>query len=249
MTDATKDDIQGTWVCSETGRTLEIGEYEIVSQSADQFGAYKWPSYTLEDGVVELTLGRMYVRQSESGMCLEVVGEDQRDGTYTLASEEEPEIEELQIGDTAATDVVEVTVKEFEFTDKVSLDHGSSFYMPTTENRGLVAGDDKVFLRFSFDVKNVSKEEIVETDIVGGNNGSIFQVDYNDGYIFDTGNYSDSDLSSDSKLAYIAPLETREMKGLIKCASEVAEDNGNSVILVITLPTSTGTQIFHYTIR
>ncbi len=72
---------------------------------------------------------------------------------------------------------------------------------------------------------------------------------YDSKYEFNNGFFSDSVLLKDSVLAYIDSLETREMRGLIKCASEVADSADKPLYLDVVLPISSGEKTFRYSIR
>lgn len=153
------------------------------------------------------------------------------------------------LDDTISTDVVEFKITKNEFANKVAFGTYETYYRPTTETKGLTAGEDKTFFAFTFEIKNISSSKIAESDVCGGNIGDKMALIYDSKYEFNNGFFSDSVLLKDSALAYIDPLETREMRGLIKCASEVADAADKPLYLDVVLPTSSGEKTFRYSIR
>ena len=159
------------------------------------------------------------------------------------------EIEIYNLTDIASTDMVEFKITRNEFADKVAFGTESTYYRPTTETKGLSSGENKTFFAFTFEIKNISSSKIAESDVCGGNIGDKFTIIYDDKYEFNNGFYADSVLLKDSALSYIDPLETREMRGLIKCASEIVDEEEKTLYLDIVLPSSTGNETFRYSIR
>lgn len=153
------------------------------------------------------------------------------------------------ISETVSTDIAEFSISRSEFGNKVAFGTEETFYRPTTENRGFSAGENKTFFIFTFNIKNISSKRISESDICGGNTGHNFTILYDSNYEFAEGYYADSDLLKDSSLAYIDPLETREMRGLIKCSSEIVDSQGKDVYLDVVLPSSNGKTSFRYVIK
>jgi len=157
---------------------------------------------------------------------------------------EEPEVpaerQVLKIGETAKTDLVEFTMKECKFTDKVGLE-SSCWLMPHKAAGGLSAGDGKVYVWYSFEVKNIGKEKVSGYDVCN------VEVDYNDGYrykdsVFSWGyNWSTASwLSKNVGLASIEPLGTQEYYGFTKCVDAVKTGRDAQLLLIATLPSTEG---------
>ena len=70
------------------------------------------------------------------------------------SSKKEPYI--YNFDDTAATDMVEFKMTRKEFANKVAFGAENTYYRPTTETKGLTAGEDKTFFAFTFEIKNIS---------------------------------------------------------------------------------------------
>jgi hypothetical protein len=180
-----------------------------------------------------------------------VKGSDTSDSTSDSADS----VEQLSVGETAKTDVVEITITKTLFGKKVALENGDNYHMPTNENKGLVAGDGNTYFIFDFDVKNIGKKAISGSDICGmdsRNMGSLWTLDYNDGYIFDNGDYADLDLVFGGNYNYnpiIDPLGSSHFRGIIKCAEEIETNESAPLILHVVLPTLNGSQEFDFKVR
>lgn len=155
-------------------------------------------------------------------------------------TEPEPEMPVLEIGQIAKTDMVEFTMTDCKFTDRVGLD-SSNWLMPNSGSGGLSAGDGKVFVWFSFSAKNLDKETLSGYDVCN------VYVDYNDGYIYDDATYSwgynwstSSTISKNVGLVTIDPLDTKAYYGYIKCVDAVKTDREAPLLLVVTLPSTDG---------
>lgn len=177
------------------------------------------------------------------------------DGTIDSSSDSANSAEQLSVGETAKTDVVEMTLTKSLFGKKVALENGDAYHMPTSANKGLVAGDGNTYFIFDFDVKNVGKKAISGSDICGmdsKNKGSLWTLDYNDGYIFDNGDYADLNLVYGGNYNYnpiIDPLGSSHFRGIIKCAEEVETNESAPLIFHVVLPTSNGSQEFDFKVR
>lgn len=237
-------------------------QYELV-------GA--WFNEALKDGTVRF--GKIIVPKDDSPITImakeqnnqdhyETIEVNLSDGTVSggssdASSDSSNSTEQLAIGDTAKTDVVEVTVTNPLFGKKVALgsEDPDNYHLPTDETKGLAAGDGNTYFIFDFDVKNIGKESISGGDICGmdsKNHGSLWTLDYNDGYTFDNGDYADLNLVFGGNYNYnpiMDPLSSSHFRGIIKCAEEVETNESAPLILHIVLPTSNGTQNFDYKIR
>lgn len=175
--------------------------------------------------------------------------------TSGSSSDSANSVEQLSVGETAKTDVVEITLTKSLFGKKLALENGDTYHTPTSANKGLAAGDGNTYFIFDFDVKNIGKKAISGTDICGmdsRNKGSLWTLDYNDGYIFDDGDYADLNLVVGGNYNYnpiIDPLGSSHFRGIIKCAEEVETNGSAPLILHVVLPTSSGSQEFDFKVR
>ena len=88
--------------------------------------------------------------------------------------------EKYSVGETASTEVIEFTLNSIEFADSVSLSSGDNFLLPCNEGNGnLVPNEGKVFVCFSFSVKNIGKAKLSSTAYRN------MSLSYSDGYKFD----------------------------------------------------------------
>lgn len=173
-----------------------------------------------------------------------------------MTETEKPAAAINRIGDIISTDTIEFTLKSFQFGYKLSLESDDTFYLPTDANKGLAAGDGKVYVIFDFDVTNLAKESISGTDVCGMdskyNKSDLYQIDYKDGYIFDNGDYAALDLASISgNYNYnpvIDPLETIKFRGIIKCQDVVETDKDSPLLLRVFLPSNNGKEEFVYSL-
>lgn len=152
----------------------------------------------------------------------------------------------LEIGETAETDIVEFTLDTIRFADKVSLDYGE-WLKPVNGSGGLSAGDGNVFVWFSFTAKNLSKEDLSGYDVCTA------EIDYNNGYTYGDGIYTDlagwstdSMISKNVGLTSMKPLGEAEYYGFIRCVSDVKTDRESPLLLIVTLPSTSGEKQFAY---
>ena len=185
----------------------------------------------------------------ESSQEEETVENAEEDTEVEETEESEAEVPVLQIGETAATDMVELTLLECRFADKVGL-VADNWLKPNDGAGGrLSAGEGKTYLWFSFNVKNISKEDIKAESLCNA------VVDYNNGYVYDDSifastslgyGWSSSSITSNVGLPVIEPLGVENLYGFIKCVDVVKKDRKAPLKLIFTLPDSTGSVQFAY---
>ncbi len=146
------------------------------------------------------------------------------------------------IGDTVSTDCAQLTLESFDFAD-------------TYNSYGMV--DSKIFAVLTFSMKNTGKSELGYIKTVEGNTDSLMYsaipcIDYNDGYLY---SYDDKVgtlelCSTDYPFSNLQPLSSGEkVEVAILVPPTVAEDENNSLLVKMAVPTTKGTEVFTYKIR
>ena len=161
------------------------------------------------------------------------------------SASQEPSEDRYAIGDTVKTDMAEVKLVDCQFTEKVGLD-SSNWLKPNNGTGELSAGDGDVYLWLSLDAKNVSKDDLSGYDVTN------IVVDYDAGYKYDDGVYTDGNygwstgksVSRNNGLAKMKPLNEHNYYGYIECASAVRENREKPLLIRITLPSSEGDKEF-----
>lgn len=159
----------------------------------------------------------------------------------------EETVEHLNIGETAKTDIVELTVNNVQYVDTLGLD-SDNWLKPTHNLGGLGPGEGNVFVWFDFSAKNISKEDLSGYDVCNAT------VDYNNGYIYDSATYTDGmygwstvqGLSRNVGLTPMAPLATQNYYGCIPCVAEVRSNQEAPVSIIFSLPSTTGSVNFAF---
>lgn len=222
--------------------TLQVGSNGVEVQQMQQA--------LIEQGFLSGAADGAYGNGTAAGVSafqesvgLEVTGIADEETQKALFGETETE-DEPEIDFNVATDVVEFSLTDLQFTHAVSLDHSTWLY-PATSGGTFGAGDGKDYLWMSFTVKNISKEKISGYDVAN------ISVDYDDGYVFDETVYSNIEgyctrpsISSEG-LAKIDMLSTSDFVAFVKVPEEVREHK-EKVVLNVVLPTSTGDETFTY---
>lgn len=123
------------------------------------------------------------------------------------------DIEKINIGDTIASDRVEITIRTIELSYEVYPRDTSGRY------RYYPAESGKVYIHIDTDVKNIQKQNIVCDEIMN------VTADYDDGYTYDSfAAPNDGDRGfTYGNITSITPLETLGVSFLIECPQEVEE--------------------------
>lgn len=168
--------------------------------------------------------------------------------TTDEVSTEDAQVPHLAIGETASTDIVELTLNTVQYTNTVSLDHDN--WLKPCYGGGLSAGDNKVYIWFEFTVKNLSKQDLSGYDVCTAT------IDYNDGYIYDGATYTSmagwstsQTISNNVGLTNMSPLETENYYGFISCVSEVRTNQDAPLSIVFSLPGDMGVEKFAFDIE
>lgn len=141
-------------------------------------------------------------------------------------------VREVAVGDTITTANLEVTIGYAMFVNKVEAHQGSNIlnYVWQTADEG------KILLDVSVYIKNLQQRAFTGTDVLK------VTADYNSGYIYDNtreaiewGSGLESTSSFMGMSVEIDPLDTVEVRYVIDCPAEVAENTNAPLFLDITL--------------
>lgn len=158
--------------------------------------------------------------------------------------------EAVALGESVATGMVEITLKDISFADDISGNKGHGY---TT---AAPAGSDMVFAILEISVKNLAKEQFETHDLLN------VKLDYNDGYLYSSSDktcylrhesgtmlsFTFSSISSGVKMP-VTPLTTENYTLAIPCASVVAEDESSPLKVSFYLPEGNSEKVFNYTVR
>lgn len=164
---------------------------------------------------------------------------------------------ELSVGDTLTSNIIEFTLTRVEFADQLkyaSFSTGTSpdveYMLPTDEpqsNKTFVAEDGYTMLSYSYTLRYTGKEEIEVETAMG------ITADYNDGYIFEVWSdaYMWSDYISIDGDTKLKPLDPQgEGRGCMKVPDEVAENADTPLKIAVSIPNGDGTFVDAiYTVR
>lgn len=152
----------------------------------------------------------------------------------------------FKIGDTVETDFAQFTLNEVRFSNLIGL-KSDNWLMPINDKGGLSSGDGKIFVWYSFTVKNLEKQSVDSSDFCN------IYVDYNDGYIYDDSTYTwqygwstSPGISENVGMPIMEPLEEYDFWGYTKCVEDVQLNQEFPLLLVVTLPGENGDVQFTY---
>lgn len=257
LTDITLSDLQGEW--------FEIKSVRKLTLNADSTYKYDWTSgqCTLANGV--LNIGPQFnVRESDGVIRLELDSsslsdfykKEWREDTVFMRFSDLP-VEEYNIGDKASNEYCDITLTDVSFVEQIP-DEWYNIFMRSNSNVAsqLKISEGSVYAVVTYTYKNKQKNSIE----IGDSDGNLrIALDYLNGFIFSTESGPHS-LFTDGENASIVewstyptsgvvlpyhdmtlqPLEEREFKTYIKCASDVETDTGSP--LKVTFTTSSGSR-------
>lgn len=236
-------DLEGRWVDPESGTVLNIDETgELTVQVTEDQQA------TIE--TLDWRFSGDGIRLSEpvgGTQALQIVEED---GGLTLRSGEtefipmgEEEsfasdiVEELTLGQTAKTALVEFTLTGIEFAERVSLEVGS-YFLPDSGGT-LTPPVGKLFACVSFRVKNVSDGAVAGAQLCS------LALDYDNSETFIGERFGDHN----GVLKLLNSREQASLTGLIECPALVGEDNEVPLSIDVTLPDTEGEVTFRFVLK
>ena len=114
-------------------------------------------------------------------LCLSLCACGGGNNTPETTEATEPSIVKFAVGETASTEVIEFTLDSVEFADHLSLTPGDEYLTPIAADAsgGLIPNEGKIFVCFSFTVKNIGKVELDSTAY------RTMNLVYSDGYTFE----------------------------------------------------------------
>lgn len=178
-------------------------------------------------------------------------------GNESNNSDNDSTTNELSVGDTLNSDIIEFTLTRVEFADQLKYASFSTgtppdpeYMLPTDEpqsNSTFVADDGYTMLSYSYTLKYTGKEEI-EVDTAMGITAS-----YDDGYTFEVWSdaYMWSDYISTDGDTKLKPLDPQgEGRGCMKVPDEVADNTDKPLKITVSIPNGDGSTVDAvYTIR
>ena len=178
-------------------------------------------------------------------------------GTESNNSDNGSTTNELSVGDTLNSDIIEFTLTRVEFADQLKYASFSTgtppdpeYMLPTDEpqsNGIFVADDGYTMLSYSYTLKYTGKEEI-EVDTAMG-----ITANYDDGYTIEVWSdaYMWSDYISTDGDTKLKPLDPQgEGRGCMKVPDEVADNTDKPLKITVSIPNGDGSTVDAvYTIR
>lgn len=166
-------------------------------------------------------------------------------------------VQELSVGDTVTTDIIQFSLTRVEFADQLKYASFSTgvkpdeeYMLPTDEhqsNKTFVADDGYKMLSYSYSLKYTGKEEIEVETAMG------ITANYNDDYNFKvwTDAYMWSDYISIDGTTLLRPLDPQgEGRGCMKVPAEVADNTNAPLKITVSVPNGDGTTVDAiYTVR
>lgn len=152
----------------------------------------------------------------------------------------EPSIVKFAVGETASTEVIEFTLNSVEFADHLSLTPGDEYLTPISADAsgGLIPNDGKIFVCFSFTVKNIGKVKLGTTAY------NTLSLVYSDGYTFEVDPYNTFVRTDDNfyllqrmngLLSLDVLSDAQTYRGYIQVPTEVMEHTEEPLELKINL--------------
>lgn len=164
------------------------------------------------------------------------ISESDKQETITKTTDSKSEELLFKSGDMIASDKMEVTINNIEFTYDVLPDVTSTFYTHYE------ADDGEVYIHIDADVKNLSKKDLDCDKILTAT------ANYNDGYTY-KGQAIVEDKATGftyASITSIEPLKTQGMRFIINCPEEVKTSEHP---LFLTLKLQGTNDVYRYDIR
>ena len=255
LTDITISELAGEWYDVSTGKLLIL--------NADS--SYEWDGVLTGTGRVKngvLDLGAKFFAKENDGIISLVMESDPQDIYISSFGENcvlmrfsDLPAEQHNVGETASNSSCDITLTDVSFTKSVPTDvYDYLMRMNSNEASELELTDGSVYTVLTYTYKNKQKSAVT----IGNHDQTLkIAIDYADGFIFSTESgpyalFTDGTHASINKLgAYnggvsmgddmiLQPLEEREFKTYIKCASDVETDTESP--LIVTFTTSSGSR-------
>ena len=255
LTDITIGELAGEWYDVSNGKMLVL--------NADS--SYKWDGVysgtaSVENGVLDIG-PKFFVKENDGVISLEMESDPQDiyksyyGETCVLMRFSDLPAEQHNVGDTASNNSCDITLTDVSFAKSVPSDvYDYLMRKNSNEASELELTDGSVYTVLTYTYKNKQKSAVT----IGNHEQTLkIAIDYADGFIYSTESgpyalFTDGTYASINKLgAYngglsmgddmiLQPLEEREFKTYIKCASDVESDTGSP--LKVTFTTSSGSR-------
>lgn len=254
-----KSDFTGvTWYGIDTGYTLEFNDNTLTSTEGNVSRYLSWAIKGDKIITVGVNTSEEAFQIVEDGGNIQLVGlikNQSWNNIDTYVTKENIPMEQLSVNDTASTDLLELTLKDFYFQDELPVE-----FNPYRTEGSIKADNGMTFFCADIHVKNISKEEMQFKSFGEGSEYCDYVLNYNDGYEFTTmgesqcyccasnedEGYQFTNKSSTGYSPKAAPLTEIDITVAIPCAAMVAQDTNAPLNLIATLPTSSGTAKFNY---
>lgn len=159
-------------------------------------------------------------------------GVSKNETTETTRLEEEySNVVPITLGEPIVTDTREIIVNSIEFTEDIKPEHKNfDYYMKQRRIRNIVADPGNIFINADVDVKNLEKQNVKADQIL------TMVVDYNDGYIYNSMPFVESEpayISEYASTVDIVPLATERIQYGAECPEEVETSNNTVIVYLI----------------
>lgn len=236
-------DLEGTWVDAENGTTMILNRQGRVTVEKTVNGEHtvEQLNWTIDDKGLTITDpqgGKLSYKVVEKDGQIQIMGSG---SVYTSLEDQESllsqEVNFLGMGETAATDLVKLTLNGIEFSPAVSLTP-EDYLLP--DPRGpLAAQAGNLMACLSFRVQNLMDEGLSEQNFCN------LELEYDHIYSYGQGYYGVPGAAS----VGVEAGGRADYRAAIECAEMVAEDNSVSLCIHLTLPSSEGEVHFTYVLK
>lgn len=241
----TLPDLYGEWTDKSTGDTLSISASECILEQPD--GSYETALFTDIEGNIFSFNSTNYVISVDNNII--TLTSDKN----TFIQNSNIQYEEFSIGDTASTDVVDFTLKNYSYVDKLD----ASSLTPISSGSGLGASEGMTMFSVEYEITNNGKTELNTTTDV------IISVDYNNGFIYSMNDDNTcyivdepyvffkliSDGAGQGASLRVPSLTSKDYTTYIPCSDKLKTDSQSPLVINVQLPTSTGFTTVKYIIR
>ena len=250
------------WVCMHSGSTsVDAGRvgsavYYVAYDSAPEHRALNSLDdlYKLNGSVNIFSSYSDYTKNNSYDVDIDLASAINGNQTATTQEESKPAII-YNIGDTVSTDIVEFTLKGFDYVYHLN---PKTYAEKDDISGGSVGpGSDMVFANPEYEIKNISKEAIEAKDVVE------FTVNYNDGFLFgmndghicyivdSPGLYWERSSSGSGRgvAMTLSPLSKEDYDIYIPANEAIDTDKKAPLLLIVTIDSSTGSEEFTFKIR
>lgn len=234
--------LKGTWTDPE-GNILTVDSQNVVTIQRVVNGEYtvEQAQWVLDDNgltVTDSTGGKLDYKLVEENGQIRIAGSG---SVFSPVSQEESlldqEVHYLGLGETAATDLVKLTLTGIEFAPAVSLEPGDYLLPDPSGTCAAQSGDLMACL--SFRVQNLMDQGLSGQDYCNMTLEYDLDCTYCGGY-YGTLQGPDTDIPAQSRA---------DIRAVIECPETVGADNEVFLSISLTLPSSDGQVHFTYVLK